>query len=105
MENVSRQVRRARERQAAKDEAAMQKAAKRKLARRELLERQTRREKAGLYTGPSVASCVSKSRSRVNSRKVTKGAFEGRIIRAVVSGKRERKYHATKGWRDYALSK
>lgn len=104
MENVSRQIRRARERQAAKNEVTALKQAKRKLARRELLERQTRREKEDQYSGPSVASCVAKSRSRLNSRKVQKGALEGRII-LTVTGKRERKYHATKGWRDYALSK
>jgi hypothetical protein len=94
--NMSRQTKRASERNAAKltNHAALIDA--RKASRRALLDRQTRREKEGYYLGKvSVASVISPSRSRVTKRRVKKGQPFGRII--TKAGGLE--YHATKGWR------
>lgn len=73
----------------------------RRLAHRALLERQTQREKTGAYTGRSVASAISPSRSRITKRKVKKAKEFGRILLTQMWGGREVSYHATKGWRSH----
>ena len=93
---MSRQIKRQMERVAAKAERSASIIETRKQRGRALLERQSVREKAGAYEGRrSVASALAPSRSRINSRKVQKGQFQGRIIKTVDGYD----YHATKGWR------
>jgi hypothetical protein len=104
MATMSRQVRRQIERRAAKSEASRAKVEARKVARRERLERQTAREKAGFYDSLpcSVAQAVTPSRSRIHTRKVSKGKPHGRILpgrTGFSAAGRELELHATKGWR------
>ena len=98
---MSRQVERSIAREGVKLSASHKIAETRKAAKRALLERQTEREKSDAYTGRSVASSISPSRSRVMTRKVKKGAAFGRILTTEEIGGREVSYHATKGWRSH----
>jgi hypothetical protein len=102
MEPLSRQLTRWLTRQAEKQRKAEAAARARKEAQRQLLERQTRREKEGFYGRP-VASAISESRSRITKRKVQKGKLNGRILETKAKFGREWQYHATKGWRSYAV--
>lgn len=98
---MTRQVERQNDREEAKMALSMRKVASRKDAKRALLERQTEREKSGFYTGRSVGSTISPSRSRIAKRRVRKGDAFGRIIISEAHGGREISYHATKGWRSH----
>lgn len=105
MEQVSRQVRRAQERQLDKEDRRLAKHALRTFAARKLLKRQTAREKSGFYEGTMpVAACLTPSRSRVTKRLVKKGQGYGRIIKEFVEDGREIAFHATKGWRSNRLA-
>lgn len=96
---MTRQIRRHEEREAAKEALAFEKRKSRSEAKRLLLAVQSAREKDGVYSGRSVASAISPSRSRLLKRKVKKGQYFCRILHSLVSGDREFFYHATKGWR------
>ena len=76
------------------------KRARRRIAYRDLLERQTRREKAGVYTGRSVGQNAALSRKTpIEKRRIAKGVPYGRILREYTVDGIEIMLHATKGWR------
>lgn len=101
---MTRQQERAYARHVRKDQLTEMKRRVRAGAKRELLERQSRREKAGVYTGLSVGKMVRPSRSTpIAKQRIRKGKPFGRLIREYVVGGIEITLHATKGWRRVCL--